>query len=645
MKAKKVIIPVSVVAGIAVIGIGIAALANSAAAVTYAETSEIQRKTIENKISVSGTVESFDSKNVYSKLSYPVETVNVKVGDTVKKGDVLCTIDTEELQQQILQQQATVESSGISTDYNLSEAERQYNEALEKYENGENASIVSAQRAVEQAEKNLESAKRQESIGKDTTLPSNMQSADANLKNAKANYDDAVRAYDNAVEAYNKAVSELEPENYPANVKSVYDTLAEYKEYYKIADVGLYNAELQKALADYNNAKKAYEDAKDESERLSATAPELINSESQLKLQELSEAYAAAKQNYEAAVSKYDKENLEKQIESTQNQLDSLIENLEAARDSAKIAVENAEAAVETAKRTYDNAVDSYGSAESQNGNAEEDYSIAVKNAEDALEQAKDDYERTVSQVESELASLKKQAEQQRTVSGLNDPQVIMLQNLKDKLDYAVITAPCDGIVTAVNAEEGAVSPGALFTIENISDLKITSSVGEYDIPYVSEGMSATVRCDALDGAEYSGKVMDVAPTAISAGAASGAAVTYKIETDVEGEDGRLLVGMSTKVEIISEKKENALTITYDALTTDENGGDAVYIAEKDESGVWHARLVTVKIGLETDYEIEVISDELSEGMLVLTDTTMLSDGSVVNINENANNGSEQVTE
>lgn len=641
MKAKKIIIPVSVIAGIAVIGIGIAALANSAAAVTYAETSEIQRKTIENKISVSGTVESSDSKSVYSKLAYPVETVNVKVGDTVKKGDILCTIDTEELQQQILQQQATVESSGISTDYNLSEAERQYNEALEKYENGENASIVSAQRAVEQAEKNLESAKRQESIGKDTTLPANMQSADANLKNAKANYDDAVRAYDNAVEAYSKAVSELEPENYPANVKAVYDTLEEYKEYYKIVDAGLYNAELQKALSDYNSAKKAYEDAQDESERLSATAPELINSESQLKLQELSEAYAAAKQNYEAAVSKYDKENLEKQIESTQNQLDSLIENLEAARDNAEAAVENAETAVENAKRAYDNAVESYGSTESQNGNAEEDYSIAVKNAEDALEQAKEDYERTVSQAESELASLKKQAEQQRTVSGLNDPQVIILQNLKDKLDYAVITAPCDGVITSVNAEEGVAAAGALFVIQDLSSLKVASSVGEYDIPYVSEGMSATVRCDALDGAEYSGRVISVAPTAIT----SNGAVSYAIETDVDGADGRLLVGMSTKVEIISEKKENALTITYDALTTDENGGDAVYIAEKDDSGVWHARLVSVQTGLETDYEIEIISDELSEGMPVLTDTTMLSDGSVVNIDENVNNGSEQVTE
>ncbi len=259
-------------------------------------------------------------------------------------------------------------------------------------------------------------------------------------------------------------------------------------------------------------------------------------------------------------------------------------------------------------------------------------YGIAVKNAEDALETAKKDYENAVKQVESELSSLKKQAEQQRTISGLNDPQVIILQNLKDKLEYAVITAPCDGIITSVRAEEGLIAEGPLFVIEDLNDLRISSYVGEYDISYVSEGMSATVRCDALDGTEYGGKVITVAPT--SDASASNTGVNYKIETEVDGEDGNLRVGMSAKVDIVSERKENVLTVTYDSLTTDENGNDAVYVAEKGDDGIWRARLVRVQIGLETDYEIEVISSELKAGMLVLTDTTLLSDGAVVMVNE-----------
>ncbi|MDE6763406.1 MAG: efflux RND transporter periplasmic adaptor subunit, partial [Oscillospiraceae bacterium] len=620
MKARKIIIPVSIIAGIAAIGAAVAALSSSASSVSYAETSEIQLKTLENTISVGGTVESSESRKVYSKLMYPVEKINVSVGDSVKKGDVLCTINTEELQQQILQQQASVESSGISSDYNLSEAEERYTEALEKYQNGENSALINAQKAIDQAEKALEDAKRQEKLGISSSLPINIQSAEANLQSAKNNYDNAVKAYD-------KAVKELEPENYPANVRAVVESIDEYKESLRIVENHLYNAELESAYVKYNTAKGNYTTAKENM------------SDGTGNLDELQEAYTAAKQEYETLQSKYNEDNLKKQIETAENQLESMIEGLEAAKDSAEISVENAKLAYDKAAADLDNVKD-------QNSNTEESYGIAVKNAEDALATAKSDYENAVKQVESELSSLKKQAEQQRTISGLNDPQVIILQNLRDKLEYAVVTAPCDGVVTSVRAEEGLIAEGPLFVIEDLDDLKISSMVGEYDISGVNEGMTATIRCDALNGAEYGGKVITVSPTSDAAASATG--VNYKIETEVDDEDGKLRVGMSAKVDIVSERKENVLTITYDSLATDADGNDAVYIAEKGEDGVWRARLVTVEIGLETDYEIEVISSELKSGMLVLTDTALLSDGAVVMINEEAENSettAEQVTE
>lgn len=608
MKARKIIIPVSIIAGIAAVGAAVAALSSSASSVSYAETTEIQLKTLENTISVGGTVQSAESRKVYSKLVYPVETVSVSVGDAVKKGDVLCTINTDDLQQQILQQQASVESSGINSDYNLSEAEERYTEALEKFQNGENSVIVSAQKGIDQAEKALEDARRQEKLGINSSLPVNIQSAEANVESAKTNYDNAVKAYD-------KAVRELEPENYLANVRKTAESIDEYKADLSIVENKMYNRELEAAYAKYNAAKGDYTTAKEDISGGAGTG----------NLEELQEAYAAAKQEYETLKNKYDEDNLKKQIETAENQLESLIEGLEAARDSAEISMENA-------KMTYDKAVTDLDNIKNQSSDTEESYGIAVKNAEDALETAKKDYENAVKQVESELSSLKKQAEQQRTISGLNDPQVIILQNLKDKLEYAVITAPCDGIITSVRAEEGLIAEGPLFVIEDLDDLRISSYVGEYDISYVSEGMNATVRCDALDGAEYGGKVITVSPTSDASAANTG--VNYKIETEVDGEDGKLRVGMSAKVDILSERKENVLTITYDSLAADENGNDAVYIAEKGGDGVWRARLIPVQIGLETDYEIEVISSELKAGMLVLTDTTLLSDGAVVMINE-----------
>ncbi len=605
MKAKKIIIPVSIIAGIAVIGAAIAALGSSASTVAYADTIKIQEKTIENKISVSGTIESAEVKKVYSKLNYAVEKVNVSIGDAVKKGDVLCTISTEDLQQQILQQQTTVDNSGINEEYSLSTAEEKYNDALTAFENGENVSVMSAQKAVEQAEKALDTAKRKAADGVKFDLPEAVENADNQVQSAKD-------AYDKAVKAYEEAVDELKPENHPLAVKKIYDELNELEERLDEVERGklseLYDAEVR-----YNNAKV-------DSGRLESI-PELYTKGD---IEVISEELAAAKAELAEMQAKYDKESLKEQIKSLKMQYDDAYEGLEDVADAAETAMNNAKTAYENAEKAQDK-------TERTNTTAEGDYNDAVKDAEKALDEAKKNYELAVKQAESDLASLKKAAEQQRTISGLNDPQVIILENLKKDLEYAVVTAPCDGIVTAVNAEEGLIANGVMFVVEDLSNLKVSASVGEYDIPYVAEGMQASVKCDAVAGVEYEGKVSSVAPTGIPGSSGT----TYAIEANIDGEDGKILVGMSAKLAIISDKRENALTVTYDALTTDENGDDAVYVAVKDENGVYHAKLVTVEIGLETDYEIEIISSEISAGMYVLTNTTMLSDGDMVVINEN----------
>ncbi|MCH5193234.1 MAG: efflux RND transporter periplasmic adaptor subunit [Oscillospiraceae bacterium] len=620
MRAKKVIIPVSIILGVAAIGVAVVALGRAAAGGTYADTVRITQKELENTVSVSGTISSASKKNVYSRLSYPVDTINVEVGDSVKKGDVLCTINTEDLQQQILQQQASVDSSGVNSDYQLSEAERRYNDALADYQNGKNTAVINAQKMVDQAEKNLEDAKRQERISSDLTQQVNVGNADTQIKSASSQLDSAKLNYDNALKAYNDAEDALKPENYPIDVKNILGKMDEYNGYYDIVRFGKYNAELETAKSKFDEAQKKYYNAVNNREQYSDETFEKINDE-----------YVNAKTEYEAMKKKYDKDTLEDQVKAYQDQLDIALDNLKKVRDNAKTSLDNAQITLNNAQLAYDKAVSDYDTTSKQNDNTGESYSIAVKNAEDALENAKRDYDLTIQQVESELATLKKSAEQQRTVSGLNDPQVIMLQNYKDRLEYAVITAPCDGIVTAVNAEEGAAAAGVLFVIEDLENLKITASVGEYDIPYVNEGMEAVIRCDALNREEFAGKVTSVAPTSVMS--ANGAA-SYKIEASIDSKDDRLLAGMSAKLNIISERKAGALTVTYDALAVDEKGNDIIYIAEKGDDGTYRAKLVQVKIGLETDYEIEVIADGLKEGMLVLTNTATLIDGAVVMIDE-----------
>ncbi len=80
-----------------VIGFIIGRINASKNSIVTVETHEVALGNIENILSISGTVESAENKNYFTEITAPLDTVNVKVGDKVKAGDVLCTYDAENL--------------------------------------------------------------------------------------------------------------------------------------------------------------------------------------------------------------------------------------------------------------------------------------------------------------------------------------------------------------------------------------------------------------------------------------------------------------------------------------------------------------------------------------------------------------------
>ena len=61
-------------------------------AVVMVETKEASLGTIENILSISGTVQSAESKTYFSDVTAPLSEINVKVGDKVAAGDTLYTL-------------------------------------------------------------------------------------------------------------------------------------------------------------------------------------------------------------------------------------------------------------------------------------------------------------------------------------------------------------------------------------------------------------------------------------------------------------------------------------------------------------------------------------------------------------------------
>lgn len=290
--------------------------------------------------------------------------------------------------------------------------------------------------------------------------------------------------------------------------------------------------------------------------------------------------------------------------------------------------------------------------------------------------------------------------EQQVTTARLNanfTDQQMQINELKKELDDAIVTAPVSGTITAVLAIEGGSGQGLLFVIENTDNLKIDTKIKEYDIAAVEAGQKVKIKSDATGDDEFTGKVSKIAPTAVKD--AKGEIldttdVQFITEIDVVGASG-LKIGMNARLEIVTDERTGVFAVPYDAVVQNDMGEQIVYVARPqfaagDENGArvinrdgangenseqepqdgtqdgaaqagpiqgdqpqggmvfksgggdqsmdisFTAVAIPVQTGLETDFYIEILSDSLREGDLIISDPSGLTDGMTVSLEMSA---------
>lgn len=102
--------------------------------VSFVRTTTLQKTSLENSVSTTGTVESANVSTVTTDLKYTVKSVNVQVGDTVQAGDVICTLDTEDLEKQIERAKESLNDQTEQTQEAYDKALKSYNEAKKGYD-------------------------------------------------------------------------------------------------------------------------------------------------------------------------------------------------------------------------------------------------------------------------------------------------------------------------------------------------------------------------------------------------------------------------------------------------------------------------------------------------------------------------------
>lgn len=155
---KKVIIPVALVV---VIVAGFVVRSQMVAAqpqVTTVDTYAVEITDLTSTVPVTGMVESDSSTGVYNTLTYPVDTVDVEVGDKVNEGDILAQLDTTALEASIRQNQATVYAAQSKAQQALKLAEKDLETYKRNAEDGYDSKLYSAENSVVTAEMTLQNA-------------------------------------------------------------------------------------------------------------------------------------------------------------------------------------------------------------------------------------------------------------------------------------------------------------------------------------------------------------------------------------------------------------------------------------------------------------------------------------------------------
>jgi len=206
------------------------------------------------------------------------------------------------------------------------------------------------------------------------------------------------------------------------------------------------------------------------------------------------------------------------------------------------------------------------------------------------------------------------EANQNRTPNqALNDSMKKILQNNQYDLDKAVISvelldlakeqsiliSPINGIVTSADVTSAGVniSTTTSFTIADPANMVFKIEIDEADISKVKIGQKVKVTLDAFPDKtlELEVKSIDFATHTTSTGGN-----VYTVEVSIpENKDLLYRIGMGGDADIITNQKQNVLTIPLSSLVDD----SYVYVKT---NGKFEKR--NVKIGLSNDTDVEIKS-------------------------------------
>ncbi|MCH4886934.1 HlyD family efflux transporter periplasmic adaptor subunit [Acidaminobacter sp. JC074] len=302
-------------------------------------------------------------------------------------------------------------------------------------------------------------------------------------------------------------------------------------------------------------------------------------------------------------IAEMDSDTLIKNLKSKENQLEienvklqrmqkngdvSLVNGLKSSKQSlneAQTKMNNDKALLDAGvitKQTYDQSISAYESAK-----------IAYENATFNLQNSSRDFD---------LFS------QEKTIESLE----LEIENLKKSIEKNLIKAPIDGTVTSINSIVGEAVSNNLMIIENFDKNVIVANVSEADINKIEIGQAVTVTANSSKGKTYTGKVSFIAPGSKKIDGKKQAYVEIKVMLDEKAPE--LRPNFSVNMQLLVDSRSQVKSVKFEAIQTGPGGEE--YLSVQNPDGT--TKQVMILTGLSNDLYVEVISDEINVGDVII---------------------------
>lgn len=188
-------------------------------------------------------------------------------------------------------------------------------------------------------------------------------------------------------------------------------------------------------------------------------------------------------------------------------------------------------------------------------------------------------------------------------------------------------------------------NPGdKIVTLQSIDPIYVNYYLPQQDLPKISVGQEIALTTDSYPGKVFKGKITTINPKV------DPATRNVKVEATLANPQGDLLPGMFAKVEVVTGKPQDFLTLPQAAITYN-TYGDLVYILkekEKNKQGImiYEARQKFITVGDMRGDQVQIKNGLEPEYLVVTSGQMKLKNGTLVTINntvEPKNNPSPQI--